>query len=156
MDAITRRIMAVALVICYNRADRKITEGAGIVSAVAAYQQETLKYDLATAAAAGDTYYLLQGRDENGKRTLRPSCETVKLGQTEPRLFANTDNEALLTYLKDHELTTAEAFNTFAVHREADDPANVLGIAHGHLAKYDGYHTHDGIAIGQDALPKAA
>ena len=141
------------MVICYNRADRKITEGAGLVGVVAVYQQDSLGYDLATANAAGDTYYLLQGRDENGKRTLRPSNDTVKLGQTEPRLFANADNEALLTYLKDHGLTTAEAFGTFAVHREADDPDNVLGIAYGHLTEYDGYHSHDGVPSGEVALP---
>ena len=144
------------MVICYNRADRKITEGAGLVGVVAVYQQESLAYDLATANAVGDTYYLLQGRDENGKRTLRPSSDTVKLGKSNPQLFANADNETLLAYLKDHNLTTAEAFDTFAVHREADDPGNVLGVAYGHLTEYDGYHSHDGTPIGEDALPAAA
>jgi len=144
------------MVICYNRANRKVTEGAGLVAAVAVYQQETLGYDLAKANAAGDTYYLLQGRDENGKRTLRPSNETVRLGQTEPRLFANEDNDALLAYLVDNHLTTAEAFDTFAVLREADDPANVLGITYGYLEEYDGYHSHDGVADEQYELPLAA
>ena len=144
------------MVICYNRADRKITEGGGLVGVVAVYQQESLGYDLATANAVGDTYYLLQGRDENGKRTLRPSIDTVKLGQTEPQLFANADNETLLAYLEGHGLTTAEAFDTFAVHREADDPANELGVAYGHLAEYDGYHSHRGTADEEAALPAAA
>jgi len=80
----------------------------------------------------------------------------VKLGQTEPKLFANTDNEALLAYLEANGLTTAEAFNTFAVRCEADDPANVLGITYGYLAEYDGYHSHDGAVDEEDALPMAA
>ncbi len=144
------------MVICYNRADRKITEGAGLVGVVAVYQQESLGYDLAAANTAGDTYYVLQGRDENGKRTLRPSSETVKYGQTEPKLFANADNEKLLSYLKDHDLTTAQAFDMFAVRCEADDPNNVLGITYGYLNQYDGYHSHQGAVKVQDALPKAA
>ncbi|MBR0404261.1 MAG: HAD family hydrolase [Eggerthellaceae bacterium] len=143
------------MVICYNRANRKITDGAGLVGVVAVYQQESLGYDLATANAAGDTYYLLQGRDENGKRTLRPSSETVKLGQAEPKLFANADNEALLAYLKSSNLTTAEVFNTFAIRCEKNSPNNVLGIDYGYLAEYDGYHSHDGVYDG-DALPMAA
>ena len=143
------------MVICYNRADRKVTDGAGIVGVVAVYQQEALGYDLSSANAAGDTYYLLQGRDENGKRTLRPSNETVKLGQSEPKLFANADNETLLAYLKANNLTTAEAFDTFAVCCEADDPDNVLGITYGYLAEYDGYHSHDGM-VGEEELPMAA
>ena len=141
------------LVICYNRADRKITEGGGIVGVVAVYQQDSLGYDLARANAAGDTYYVLQGRDENGKRTLRPSNETVKLGQTTPQLFANANNETLLDYLKANNLTTADAFNTFAVRCEATDPNNVLDVTYGYLAEYDGYHSHDGKAT---KLPLAA
>ena len=144
------------MVICFNRANRKITEGAGIVAAVAVYQQDALGYDLAAANTAGDTYYLLQGRDENGKRTLRPSRETVRLGQTEPQLFANEDNDALLAYLTANNLTTAEAFDTFAVRCEADDPANVLGVTYGFLDEYDGYHSHDAAADAEDALPMAA
>ena len=144
------------MVICYNRANRKVTEGAGLVAAVAVYQQDTLGYDLAAANAAGDTYYLLQGRDENGKRTLRPSNETVRLGQTGPKLFANEDNDALLAYLVDNGLTTADAFDTFAVYCEAGNPANVLGITYGYLEEYDGYHTHTGTAAGQNELPLAA
>ena len=144
------------LVICYNRADRKITEGAGIVAAVAVYQQDTLDYDLAKANAAGDTYYVLQGRDENGKRTLRPSIDTVKIGQTQPKLFANEDNEELLNYLIDNNLTTAKAFDTFAVHCDAGDVTNVLGATYGYLSEYDGYHSHNGTVGGETALPEAA
>ena len=66
-------------VICYNRANRKITEGAGLIAVLAVYQKDTLGYNLKKANAAGDTYYVLQGRDENGLRTMRPvrrNCQT--------------------------------------------------------------------------------
>lgn len=130
------------MVICYNRANRKITEGAGIVAAVAVYQQDALGYDLARANAAGDTYYLLQGRDENGKRTLRPSDDTVRLGKSEPKLFANEDNDALLSHIEAHGMTTAQVFDTFTVRCDASDPNNVLGITYGYLDEYSGYHSH--------------
>ncbi|SEO86762.1 HAD family hydrolase [Denitrobacterium detoxificans] len=130
------------MVICYNRANRKITEGAGIVAAVAVYQQDVLNYDLASANAAGDTYYLLQGRDENGKRTLRPSDETVRLGSSEPKLFANEDNDALLSYIEAHGMTTAQVFGTFSVRCDASDPNNKLGVTYGYLDEYSGYHSH--------------
>jgi phosphoglycolate phosphatase-like HAD superfamily hydrolase len=128
------------MVICYNRANRKITEGGGLIAVAAVYQQEALGYDLKKANAAGDTLYLLQGRDENGKRSLRPSNETIRLGETAPRLFANDDNMTLLNYAKEHKLTTAELLNTFAIHTEASDAGNPLGIEFGHLKEYRGYH----------------
>ena len=129
------------MVICYNRANRKITEGGGLVAVAAVYQRESLSYDLTSANAAGDTYYLLQGRDENGLRTLRPAEETIRLGQSEPRLFANADNDALLSYAKEHHLTTEELFDTFAIATEANEPGNPLGSSYGHLAEYRGYHS---------------
>ena len=144
------------MVICYNRADRKITEGAGLVAVVAAYQQDTLNYNLATANAAGDTYYLLQGRDENGKRTLRPAKSTLRLGASEEQLFANADNETLLVYAQEHALTTAEIFDTCAITCEADDSKNMLGIRYGYLDEYDGYHSHDGMPVTVNQLQQAA
>ena len=132
------------MVICYNLT-RKITDGAGLVAVVAVYQQDDLHYDFASADAAGDTLYLLQGRDENGKRSLRPSNQTVHLGETQEQLFANEDNEKLLQYLEENGLTTKEAFDRFAVSRVADDPDNVLKLDYGQLDDYDGYHSHNGI-----------
>ena len=128
-------------VICYNRANRKITEGAGLVAVLAVYQQETLGYDLAKANAAGDTYYVLQGRNENGLRTMRPSNETIRLDEKKAQLFANEDNEALLQYAMEHDLTTADFLNTFAYATPADDPGNLLGVEYGHLGTYRGYHS---------------
>ena len=140
-------------VICYNRANRKITEGAGLVAVLAVYQQETLGYDLAKANAAGDTYYVLQGRNENGLRTMRASNETIRLDEKKPQLFANEDNEALLRYAVEHSLTTADFLNTFAYATPADDPGNLLGIEYGHLGTYRGYHS---VADPAPALDSAA
>ena len=128
-------------VICYNRANRKITEGAGLIAVLAVYQQETLGYDLKKANDAGDTYYVLQGRNENGLRTMRPSNKTIRLGEKEEKLFANEDNEALLKYAADNKLTTADFLNTFALATAADAAGNKLGLAHGHLETYRGYHS---------------
>ena len=140
-------------VICYNRANRKITEGAGLIAVLAVYQQETLGYDLAAANAAGDTYYVLQGRNENGLRTMRPSNETIRLGEKKAQLFANENNEALLRYAIEHGLTTADFLNTFAYATPADDPGNLLGVEYGHLQTYRGYH---GVADPTSALDSAA
>ena len=141
------------MVICYNLT-RKITDGAGLVAVVAVYQQDDLHYDFASADAAGDTLYLLQGRDENGKRSLRPSNQTVHFGETQEQLFANEGNEKLLQYLEENRLTTKEAFDRFAVNCDADDPNNVLKLDYGHLDDYDGYHSHDGVP--DEGLAQAA
>ena len=129
------------LVICYNRANRKITEGAGLIAVLAVYQKDTLGYNLKKANAAGDTYYVLQGRNENGLRTMLPSNETIRLGETQAKLFVNEDNEALLKYAIDNSLTTADFLNTFAIATQADSPQNKLGLAFGHLENYRGYHS---------------
>ena len=127
------------LVICYNRANRKITEGAGLI-AVAAMYQKHLGYDLAKANEEDDTLYILQGRDENGLRTLRASEETVRLGQTQPQLFANEDNQKLLDYAIRHKLTTQQLIDNFCIVTPAKDLGNLLGVDHGHLETFNGYH----------------
>lgn len=114
------------MVVCLNRANRTFDEGGGLVAEVAVYQNRVLGYDLKKANAEGDTYYLLQGRNENGLRTLRPSSETILLGGTEPRLFCNEDNFAALRSFETHGLTTGEIFNRYA------DTFTVV--------KYAGYH----------------
>lgn len=101
------------MVICFNRANRKISDGGGLVAEVAIHQRDDLGFDLRKANAAGDTMYLLQGRDENGLRTFRPSNLTLRLGASEERLFANSDNEAQLEEMKSAGMTTAEALNRF-------------------------------------------
>ena len=71
---------------------------------------------------------------------MRPSNETIRLGKTEAKLFANEDNEALLRYTVEHKMTTSDSLNTFALAAAADDPNNPLGLAYGHLKAYRGYH----------------
>lgn len=114
------------MVICFNRANRPCDEGGGLVAEVAVYQDSVLGYDLSSANAAGDTFYLLQGRDENGLRRLRPSNETIRLGSSEPSLFLNNDNYAALASFEAEGLSTEEIFN-----RYADTFTDV---------KYAGYH----------------
>lgn len=102
------------MVICFNRANRPYNEGGGLVAEVAVYQNRVLGYDLTTANAAGDTFYMLQGRDENGLRKLRRSSETIRMGSTEPKLFLNEDNYAALSSFGAEGLSTAEIFNKYA------------------------------------------
>ncbi len=102
---------------------------------------KTFGYDLKKANDAGDTYYVLQGRNENGLRSMRPSSKTIRLGEKKEKLFANKDNEALLKYAVDSKLTTADFLNTFARATEADAAGNKLGLAYGHLETYRGYHS---------------
>ena len=126
------------MVICYNRANRKITEGAGLVAIAAMYQKEK-GIDLKTANDSGDTLYLLQGRDENGKRSLRESNYTIRFNETEEKLFANQDNFTLLKYLENKQLTLKEFYDHFAIKTDSSD--SVIGVAHGHLTFYSGYHS---------------
>ena len=126
------------MVICYNRANRKITEGAGLVAIAAMYQKEK-KLDLKSANASGDTLYLLQGRDENNKRSLRESNYTIRFGESEEKLFANQDNYLLFDYLKTNQLTIKEFYDHFAIKTDAEH--SVIGVAHGHLDSYSGYHS---------------
>ena len=128
------------LVINFNRASRKVTDGGGVIAELAVYQRDTLGYDLATANAAGDTLYVLQGRDEYGLRGLRPSDKTMRYGKDEELLFRNEDNEAQLQYIIDNAMTTEEVINTFAMKTAADDEGNVLGFKYGFLKEYAGYH----------------
>ena len=128
------------LVINFNRASRKVTDGGGVIAELAVYQRDTLGYDLATANAAGDTLYVLQGRDEYGLRGLRASDKTMRYGKDEELLFRNEDNEAQLQYMIDNAMTTEEIINTFAMKTAADDEGNVLGFKYGFLKEYAGYH----------------
>ncbi|MBQ7152383.1 MAG: hypothetical protein IJR83_00390 [Clostridia bacterium] len=126
------------MVICYNRADRKITDGAGLV-AIAAVCQQQKGLTLAQANAAGDTYYILQGRDENGKRKLSGEQTTVRYGAESPALFATEASTVLLDHMKDRDLSLKDFFNTFAIATSEQDSA--IGLAYGYLSDYRGYHS---------------
>ena len=126
------------LVINFNRASRKVTDGGGVIAELAIYQRDTLGYDLATANAAGDTYYVLQGRDEYGLRGLRNSDKTMRYGKDEELLFREDKNEQQLQYMIDNNMTTAEIINMFAVKTAEED--SVLGFKYGFVSEYAGYH----------------
>lgn len=128
------------LVVCFNRATRGVTEGGGLIAETAVYQKESLGYDLAKANAAGDTFYVLQGRDENGLRTLRNSNSTVRYGSGEEILFKGSENYSQLQHFKDEGLSTADILNSWSIKKKAE--ANGLGFDTGFLDSYDGYHSH--------------
>ena len=125
------------LVINFNRANRKITDGGGIAAAIAIYQRDYLGYDLATANANGDTLYVLQGREENGLRGLRSSNFTMRLGKDTELLFREDNNFIMLHYMIANELTTEEAINLFTVKTAAED--SVIDVKYGCVSEYAGY-----------------
>ena len=129
------------LVICFNRASRKVTDGGGLIAEIAMYEKDTLGYDFSKADAAGDTLYLLQGRNENGLRTLYPSNASLVYGSDEEKLFKNEENQKQLQYMKDHKMTVQDAINTFAIKTAADEN-NPFGFRYGFLNEYGGYHQH--------------
>ena len=128
------------LAVCFNRANRKVTDGGGLVAEVAMYQKDTLGYDLQKANEAGDTLYVLQGRDENGKRTFRNSNKTLLLGDTNETLFRNADNEAQLQKMIDDRMTVADILNTWSMKQAAGE--NGFDFNTGFLTEYAGYHSH--------------
>ena len=128
------------LVVCFNRANRRVTDGGGLIAEVAMYEKDTLGYDLAKANSAGDTLYVLQGRDENGKRTLRRSNSTVLLGSEKETLFKGPENERQLQRMIDEHMSVKDILNTFAVMQRAGE--NSFDFDTGFLTKYAGYHTH--------------
>lgn len=131
------------LVTCFNRANRKVTDGGGVIAELAMYQRDTLGYDLRKANKAGDTMYVLQGRDENGMRTFRNSNKTLILGEKEEKLFKNEDNEKQLQYMIDNKMSTEDIINTFCIKTAADAPENKLGFKYGFCTEFAGYHSHE-------------
>ncbi|MCQ2609520.1 MAG: hypothetical protein MJ151_01840 [Lachnospiraceae bacterium] len=127
------------LVVCFNRASRKVTDGGGLISVIATYQKNVIKKDLLDTNASSDTLYVLQGRDENGSRKLRSSDKTIRYSETEKKLFANEDNEKMLRYIINNDMTISDALDKFSIKTKADD--SVLGFEYGFLDTYDGYHS---------------
>lgn len=131
------------LVVCFNRASRKVTDGGGLIAEVAVYEKETLKYNLRKAGRHSDIYYVLQGRDENGLRSFRPYQTTLRLGESEPKLLATDENYASLDYFNRNKLTVKDILETFSVKTDASDPSNPLGFTYGFLDSYDGYRSKE-------------
>lgn len=128
------------LVVCFNRANRKVSDGGGLIAELAMYQRDTLGYDLKKANDSDDTLYVLQGRDENGKRMLRSSNSTILLGSEKETLFRNADNYAQLQKMIDDHMTTGDILNTWSLKSTANE--NEFGFDIGFLEEYAGYHSH--------------
>ena len=128
------------LVVCFNRANRKVTDGGGLIAELAIYQKDTLGYDLKKANDSDDTLYVLQGRDENGKRTLRNSNSTILLGSERETLLKNADNYAQLQKMIDDHMTTRDILNSWSLKSNADE--NEFEFEIGFLEDYAGYHSH--------------
>lgn len=126
------------MVVCFNRADRKPTDGGGLIAELAVYQRDTLGLDLPMANAIWETFYLLQGRDENGLRTFRPYSSSIT-AKGEEKLFANEQNYKQLAYFKAHNLRTSDILNRFCIKTPAEK--SELGFAYGWLDTYAGYHS---------------
>ena len=126
------------LVVCFNRANRKVTDGGGLIAEVAMYQKNTLGYDLAAANTAGDTLYVLQGRNENGQRTFRNSNATILYGEDKETLFKNSDNEAQLQKMIDEKMKVQDILNTYSIKQKAGE--NGFEFDTGFLKEYTGYH----------------
>lgn len=131
------------LVICFNRANRKVTEGGGLIAEVAMYEKEALGYNLKKATKAGDILYILQGRDENGMRSLRPSEKTIRLGEKTPKVFDGENNARSLEYFKEKHLSVKEILETYCIATDVSDPSNPLGFSYGFLDRYDGYKSKE-------------
>lgn len=127
------------LVVCYNRGTREVTDGGGLISELAIYQRDGLGLDFMTAAGSGETLYLLQGRDENGRRGLRPSNATLRYTEGEEILFATSENQAQLDWIKANKLSTAEVLDKFCIFTDARE--SPLGFEYGWLDEYSGYHS---------------
>ena len=127
------------LVINFNRASRKVTDGGGVIAELAIYQRDILGYDsLAEANENGDTYYVLQGRDETELRSLAASDWTLRYGKSAYLLFREGKNFEQLQYMIDNGMTTEEIVNMFALKTAEED--SVLGFKYGFVSEYAGYH----------------
>lgn len=119
------------LVVCFNRGIMGIRDGGGLIGETAIYERDVLGYDLRKAVGAGDIFYVLQGRNDNGMRSLRPSNATLCLGASEERLFAGEENYMQFEYMKENRMTVKEILEKFSI-RTAD---------YGFLESYDGYRS---------------
>ncbi|MCQ2181345.1 MAG: hypothetical protein MJY50_04725 [Bacteroidales bacterium] len=110
------------LAVCFNRGDRKITDGGSLIGETAIYERDVLGYDLRKANENGDILYLLQGRDDNGMRCLRPSNATITLGSADETLFAGQDNRDRFDRICRDSLTVREIINSFSAPSLVDYP----------------------------------
>ena len=119
------------LVVCFNRANRNIKDAGALVGELAIYQRDVLGYDLSKAEKNNETLYVLQGRNENGLRSLIASNATIKLYESEEKLFGSKDNYEWIDKMKENRMSTSEILNKFSMKNSG----------HGFLEEYNGYHS---------------
>jgi len=119
----------------FNRANRKPTDGGGLIAPLAMYQKNVLNYNLDKAIENGDTLYLLQGRDEKGLRSLRNSNSTLLINGSE-KLYRDNNNLALYDFFKENNLTTKQIIDTYSIYTEDSQ----LEFSYGFFTTFDGYH----------------
>ena len=144
------------VVTCFNRADRKETDGGGVIAELAVYQADTLKYDYAAAQAAGDTLYVLQGRDEMNLRKLNPGRKTNVFKQDGKEFVFGSEygrghNEDQLAKMIELKMDTETIINDFAIKTDAGDPKYGFPWKYGFVTgqynekfkakDFDGYHS---------------
>ena len=125
------------LAVLFNRAELDVTDGGALLAETALYQRDVLGYDLSSANAAGDIYYVLQGRDVNGLRSLYPSDSTVLLGMGSPRLFRSMHSSVILDSFVRDSLSVKQILEKYCIRTPASESA--FGCAYGWLGAYDGY-----------------
>ena len=141
------------VVCCFNRASRKVTDGGGVIAELAVHQADDLGYDYAMARDEGDTLYVLQGREENGLRGLRPERETLRLGKSSTLLFREQKNFDQLAKMTELGMDTRTVVDDFAIVTAENDPKYGFAFGYGFVTgeynekfkanDFDGYHSQD-------------
>ncbi len=94
------------LALIFNRACFREGDPAVLLAQTALVQRKRRMTPL-KAAESGDTLYLLQGRNENGPRSLRPGAASRQIGRR-PRLFSAAESLRSLRAMKRSRALTAE------------------------------------------------
>jgi len=137
------------VVCCFNRADRKETDGGGVIAELAVHQADDLKMTYANRGS--DTLYVLQGRDERDLRKLNPGRATYVFKQLSDEQgglhvfgseYGRGNNQTQYEYMRENEMSTAAVLNRFSLKKAAGAAGNPFDdFKIGFLAKYDGYHS---------------
>ncbi|MCQ2079449.1 MAG: hypothetical protein MJZ38_05290 [archaeon] len=118
------------LVVCYNRLLAP-SDGGALISCLALYERDILGYGLASAMEKGDTLCVLQGRDENGLRSLLPQNGTLLLGADGSRVF-HEETQDMMAEMKELDSSVRELIDRYGP---------VDGNGRGFLKEYRGYHS---------------
>jgi hypothetical protein len=107
---------------------------------IARYQRDVLGWDLADANAAGETLFVLQGRNLNGTRSFIAGDGLIGLGKTEPSAL-DDGSKAQIEWMKSQGTDIGKIIETLCIKTNADDPDNVIGVKYGFRNYYGGYHS---------------